>query len=122
MTISHSEIHDNSRGGISLDNGNDGETIVYNQIHHLTQDGIFLGSVRGATVQHNVVHDVTSYGIRLGDGASSSTIHSIISDNELYADATGISASGTAPIDILRNLSHNNSVGIDARIEFVRCE
>lgn len=112
LTISHSEIHDNARGGISLDSGNDGETIVYNLLYNLTYDGIYLGSVRGATVQHNVVHNVTSYGIRLSDGAAPSTIHSIISDNEVYADANGIFASGTAPIDVLRNLAHNNSNGI----------
>ncbi|HVT26923.1 MAG TPA: right-handed parallel beta-helix repeat-containing protein, partial [Lacipirellulaceae bacterium] len=114
LTISHTEIHDNAHGGISLDTSNDGETIVYNQVHNLTTDGIALGSVRGATVQYNVVHNVGGNGIRLSDGGSSSTIHNIISDNELYANATGIFASGVAPIDILRNLSHNNATGINA--------
>jgi parallel beta-helix repeat protein len=118
MTITASEIHGNSQGGIYLGGTNDAAQIVGNLVYNQSTAGIQVLSSSGAAVRGNVVRDMTlGIGIEVRGGAGL-TAANLVSGNDSYNNTYNIiagSAVGNSPVTIDNNMSHSGRfIGIQA--------
>jgi hypothetical protein len=115
LTITNSQIHDNSSVGVYIGNGDDNVRIEHNTIFNNARGGITSYYNVGAIVRTNVIHHNSGLG---GTGVSitsaSGSATSIVSGNESYNQDVGISANGTSPIQVTGNSVHHNYSGISA--------